>query len=281
MGRNTPAETWDYELKLREKEYKLKFRQYMEIRFIDCLVSRFGVPKGDFDIRLVWDAKKNGYNLTLWAPSFWFPTFATLTDLIVKWLPCTLVDYRNGKTPVTTESEKWQRCHQSDMDIGEMYLNFMLHYSECHSFGVRMERKVDNDLRLRVTFMRFQRLMFGCKLAPYLVVQGHVRGLEVFGDRHDPQNPFQWKSIITNFLFSKGYNPSLTCIIKIRSDGDLALGAPTFMDDERSTGSTKVNAQATAQIKCWNKLFGQTGCLLQEETCVTKTWCMDWETTAY
>ena len=139
MGRNIPADTWDYKLKLREKEDKLRHRRYLEKGFIDCLVPWFGVPKGTIDIHLVWDAMRNGYNTTLWTPSFWFPTLATLTNLVCKWLPGTVMEYLTRTCTENPDKADWQRCYQLDMDVGEMYLNYMLHFSERHLFGVRMD----------------------------------------------------------------------------------------------------------------------------------------------
>ena len=257
MGRNPPAETWEYELKLREKEDKLVHRRYVEVGFVDCFVSRFGVAKGPLDIRLVWDAKRNGYNLTLWAPSFWLPTFKTLTDFIIKWLPCTLVDYIEGKVPTDPTPSDWQRCYQSDMDVGEMYLNYMLHFSERHSFGIKLEREVNGVAT--TTFKRFQRLMFGGKSSPYLAVQGHARGMELtMGNHADPKNPFQWARVLQNYPFSKTYDPSLPRVMKIRDDGNLASEAPTFIDDGRSTGSTKETAEAAAHaLSCGTNKLGE------------------------
>ena len=114
---------------LCKKEEKLIERRYLEDGFADCIVPRFGVPKGEDDIRLVWDASRNGVNETLWAPAFWVPTFCTLQDLIIKWLPCSVADYFAGIIPEAHTASYWRISHQSDMDVREMLLNYMLHYS--------------------------------------------------------------------------------------------------------------------------------------------------------
>ena len=249
MRRNTPAPSWEYELLLRAKENKLVARRYLECGYISCIVPRFGVSKGEFDIRLVWDAKRNGYNLTLWCPSFWLPTFATLSNLIIKWIPCSLQDYLNGDIPDTPSESDWRRCHQADMDVGEMFLNFMLHHSERHSFGVRLETEFNGTTM--VEFKRFQRLLFGCKASPIQSARGHARALEIIhGDPSDPSNAFQWETIAENYPFTLGYNPSLPRIMKLRKDGDLASGSPTYVDDGRPVGSTNKNAKAAARQLC-------------------------------
>ena len=50
MGKSLPAPSWHYELLLRKKEEKLIHRRYLEFGFVDCVVPRFGVPKGEDDI---------------------------------------------------------------------------------------------------------------------------------------------------------------------------------------------------------------------------------------
>ena len=49
-GRNTPAPSWEAELKLREKEDKLLFRRYLESGYISCIVNRFAVLKAETEI---------------------------------------------------------------------------------------------------------------------------------------------------------------------------------------------------------------------------------------
>jgi hypothetical protein len=73
--------------------------------FVVSLTSFFGVPKGDDDIRMVYDGTKSGVNDAVWVPSFWFPTATTLLKMVT--------------------FETWM----SDLDVGEMFLNFILHAS--------------------------------------------------------------------------------------------------------------------------------------------------------
>ena len=208
------TDTWDHEVQLREKETKLVLRRYVELGFVDCITPRFGVPKTLTDIRLVWDATRNGVNESLWAPSFWMPMFRTLGDLIIKRLPCCIRDYFNGDIPSTPTAHNWRRCFQSDMDIGEMFLNYLMHWSERHMFGVRIKTgKGDQEVEV---LMRFQRLLFGGNPCPYLAVQGHARCMElIVGDPYDPTNPLHWSSVIENYPFSMNYDPSMPRVIKV------------------------------------------------------------------
>ena len=42
-------------------------------------IRYFGVPKGEFDIRIVYDGTANGLNDTIYVPSFWLPTIDSVS----------------------------------------------------------------------------------------------------------------------------------------------------------------------------------------------------------
>eukprot|EP00956_Cyclotella_meneghiniana_P033673 scaffold98222_cov35-Cyclotella_meneghiniana.AAC.2 len=238
MGRNLPAPSPHYETLLRKKEGKLVHRRYLEFGFVDSIVPRFGVPKGDDDIRLVWDATRCGANETLWAPSFWMPVFRTIQDLIIKRLPCSVTDYFLGNIPVSPSNSDWRIPHQSDMDVGEMFLNYLLHHSERHFFGARIVTGEGDGEVCQI--MRFSRLLFGGRPCPYLAVQGHARAIELItGNIADASNPLGWTQVITNWPFDFGYDPSMPRVIRVRRDGEMAPGYPAFVDDGRISGVSK------------------------------------------
>lgn len=245
FGRNLPAPSWHYELLLREKEQKLVRRRYLEPGFVTCIVPRFGVPKSEDDIRLVWDASRNGVNSKLYAPSFWMPQFRTLTDLIIKWLPCSVSDYFAGNIPQDPVESDWRIPHQSDMDVGEMFLNYMMHYTERHTFGARIITGEGESEVQQV--LRFNRLLFGGTPCPYIAVQGHSRAMElVLGNPTDPANPLHWVSTITNWPYTLKYDPSMPWVIRVRADGEMAAGSPAFVDDGRTAGVTREICHAVA-----------------------------------
>jgi hypothetical protein len=135
------------------------------------------------------------------------------------------------------------------MDVGEMFLNYQLHFSERHMFGVRIITGEEGDPI--ETIMRFERLMFGGRPCPFQAVQGHARGMELaLGDHSLPSNPLHWVRVIVNFPFSLNYDPSMPRVIKVRADGEMSCGTPAFVDDGRLTGVNKDLCDAGAHRFC-------------------------------
>jgi hypothetical protein len=225
FGQNTKSEP-EMEHWLRQKEDILIDRRYVEeSRFVELLVSRFGVPKAVddngklLDIRCVWDSKKNGHNQTLWAPGFMNQSFSHLLEILAP-----------GRWVV-------------DRDLGENFLNNTLHYKERSQFGVRITRPdaegVEED-----RFVRFTRLFFGCTASPYLAGQQCARLVEMIrGDRQSDRNPFQWDHILMNLPGMAEANPALPRVMKIRKDGKLAGEMVRMVDDLRGVGNDEAHAR--------------------------------------
>ena len=86
-----------------EKLVKVRDRGYIGkllLGPIKSLTHYFAVPKGENDIRMVYDMTASGLNNALWAPRFWMPTVTNIIDCST----CTT----------------WF----GDVDAGEMFLNF-------------------------------------------------------------------------------------------------------------------------------------------------------------
>jgi hypothetical protein len=88
-----------------DKLESMKLKSYLEPGFVSNALHFFAVPKGDSDIRVVFDGTSSGLNETLWAPNFYLPT-ARAAALNVSY-------------------SSWM----SDMDCGEMFHNFFM---DCH-----------------------------------------------------------------------------------------------------------------------------------------------------
>jgi hypothetical protein len=80
----------------------VRHRWYVSPGQLGSLTSYFSVPKGNSDIRLVYDASESGLNKCLWSPSFHLPT----VDALIR----------------SMDSESWM----GDLDLGEMFHNFPL-----------------------------------------------------------------------------------------------------------------------------------------------------------
>lgn len=65
------------------------------------------------------------------------PTFCNLCNLVVKWLPVPVGDYLalEWRMPRPQPGGNVIKSYQEDMDIGEMFLNYMMHHKKRHAFG--------------------------------------------------------------------------------------------------------------------------------------------------
>jgi hypothetical protein len=109
--RGDPPKNFDYQQKERDPEVRKNMgvklmtvfaRRYFVYGFILSLTSFFSVPKVDTDIQMVYNGTSSIMNAHLWA--LWF-TLRTIYDLA-------------RSLEVGT--------FMADLDIGEMFLNFML-----------------------------------------------------------------------------------------------------------------------------------------------------------
>ena len=184
-------------------------------------IKYFAVPKGEDDIRMVYDATANKLNEAVWVPSFWLPSIDTLV--------------RN------VGSESWM----TDRDVGDMFLNYQLHEE------VRPFTAVDLSC-LRAgdgpAWAVWDRNLMGFAASPYNSIKMALVAEEVCkGDRRDTRvgldgkelNPFQWDRIELNLPGTEGYDPCVTWISKRRKDGQMACDVFTFVDDERVVGPTE------------------------------------------
>jgi hypothetical protein len=82
---------------------KVREQGYISPGMVESLTVFFEVEKGDDDIRLVYDGSVSGLNLSIWMPHFFLPTI---------WTHLRAVD---------------EDTYMADVDIEEMFLNFVLH----------------------------------------------------------------------------------------------------------------------------------------------------------
>jgi hypothetical protein len=68
------------------------------------------------------------------------------------------------------------------------------------------------------------------------------------GDRHDESNPFQWDRVHLNLPTSLGYDPSLTRVMRLRKDGELATVQATYVDDCHAVGRDTPGEESRMEI---------------------------------
>ena len=116
-----------------EKLSRIIQTNYLEPGFVKWDIRCFGVPKGDTDIRLVYDGTSSGVNDIVWAPSFFLPTSVSLSRQL----------------QIGT--------YQMDVDIGEMFLNFPLHASMRPFCGVNLSKFLEIYLQFNESCYRWNR----------------------------------------------------------------------------------------------------------------------------
>jgi hypothetical protein len=167
--------------KIKEKVIeKLQMRRYIADGYVVSLTSFFDVPKANDDIRLVYDGSVGGLNDSLWVPRFALSTL-------------------NGHLRAVEEG-----TYMEDLDVGECFLNFMLHPT------LRPYARVDFTLFFPTTgctgpngastvWETWLRAAMGLKSSPYQAVQALGFAEEIIrGDRRDPRNISRWGMVRLN-----------------------------------------------------------------------------------
>jgi hypothetical protein len=207
----------DMKEKMRCKLDKVRKRRYIAPGFVSSLTSFFAVPKGSDDIRMVYDASVSGLNDSIWVPRFPLPTIRTHLRAVE------------------------EGTFMSDLDVGEMFLNFVLHSDLRALCGVDLTQYGGTVKEFEtVAWEVWQRAAMGLKPSPYQAVQGMMVAEELIkGDPEDSSNPFRWDEVRMNLPGPKAYDPSLPWVSKIRvGDNNIACDIVIFVDDLRVTGPT-------------------------------------------
>jgi hypothetical protein len=124
----------------------------------------------------------------------------------------------------------------ADNDVGEMFLNFVLHKSVQALCGTK------------VLWERWTQCAVGLRPSPYQACQGMMWAIEIiFADRTDSSNIFRFEQVKLNLPGQKGYNPKRPWVYKARKDGSIACDVHVYVDDLRTTGSTEKECWAASQ----------------------------------
>ena len=212
----------------KKKLTKVRTRGYIApTNGIKLLTSFFSVPKGENDIRMVYDGTKSGLNASLFAP--WFG-LGNVTSMLR-----------------TVESRTWS----ADNNFGEMFLNLWLHPDLRTYTGIDITDLFPEELKERFGQTRlweaWTRCAMGLTTSPYQATQNAQRVKRIiFGDKLDPKNVFGWVDVRLNLPGDTDYDPSVPWISKIRSDGVIAADVHPYVDDLRETAPTEEEAWAAA-----------------------------------
>jgi hypothetical protein len=137
---------------MRNKPDKIRRLGYIEPGEVRSLTSFFSVLKGDKDIRMVYDGTKSGLNDAMWAPWFALPTIETHLRFVS------------------------EESFMGDLDIGNMFHNFVLHEDIQKLAGIDLTPFYPEELKdgRRVIWERWTRCAMGLKSSPYNNVQGFL-----------------------------------------------------------------------------------------------------------
>jgi hypothetical protein len=208
--------------KIKEKLRKVRAKEYLVPGAVRSLTSFFTVPKGTTDVRIVYNGTKSGLNDCLWAPWFRLPTVEQHLRAVV---PGSFL---------------------ADIDVGEQFLNFMLHRDVRPYAGVDLTAFFPDELATgdagacskRTLWVQWTRCGMSFKPSPYNAGQAMLHAEEYLrGNPLDPQNPFHYDVIVLNLPGQPDYTPAKPWVFKFRSrDGNIANDFFVYVDDVRTTG---------------------------------------------
>ena len=216
---------------LSKKVRKVVDRGYLEQGYVQSLINYFAVPKGEGDIRVVYDGTKCGLNSVVWAPNFFLPSIDSLA--------------------MFTSKHTWF----ADLDLGEMFLNYFIDDRIRPYCGVDVSRLFKEDGH---KWLRWNRTLMGFRSSPYLAVKMFGWTLDMIkGNRHDARNPFRWNEVQINLPGSRCYDPRKAWICKVW-DKQECNDAKAYVDDIRIYGgSERGTRKATRRASSVTQYLGE------------------------
>ena len=199
---------------------------------IESLTHYFAVPKGEDDIRMVYDLTASGLNDALWAPRFWMPTILNVVDCAT--------------------DASWY----GDVDVGEMFLNFPLDINMRKFCGVDLSWMQEDGKTL---WKCWNRMAMGMKPSPFMTIRLLMWMMEiVVGDRSERQNPFRWDYVVLNLPGTVTYDPSKPRVYKWNTQSQtIACDCKFFCDDFRVIGPNEaLTKRATHKLETTMSYLG-------------------------
>ena len=205
---------------------KLRVKRYLETGTVRSLVPYVYVPKGQHDIRVVFNGTSCGLNKSLFALHFSLPTVANLLRSVE------------------------EGTFQADSDYQEMFYNFLLPHSSRPFAGVNISHIQTNE-SWESERERFGRNYFGQTDSPGRSIQMSVKGKQLaYGNHTDSSNPYHWEKIELNLPGDCGYDATKPWVSKRHSNGRLACDCSVYVDDGRHMGPDKPLCWRATQKIC-------------------------------
>jgi hypothetical protein len=208
--------------RVKDKLDKVLHRRYFEVGLVKSLTTFFGDPRGEDNMRLIYDGYLPGLNAALWC--HWIV------------LPSTNSHLR------TVEPGTFM----SDVDIAVMCLNFFLDWHLRKYAGVDLTSYFTDDLgKGKDTFwVRWNYIAMGLRSSPFCAVQSMAWLDEtVFGEHLDQDNVFRWDVVELNLPGVAPYSHAKPWVYKKRSsNGRIAADVLTYIDDARRMDPVRKNA---------------------------------------
>jgi len=215
---------------VQQKLDSVRSKGYIVKGSVSSLTGYFAVPKGDNDIRLVYDATKLGLNAALWVPSFTLPGAELFLDLLSN-----------------TSS-------MADLDMGEMFLNFPLDIKVRPYCGLDLKPYFEHSGNF--SWEMWVRCMMGMVSSPFICIKDALLADEVAkGGHQEVSNLFHWDSVIMNLPGSERYDPTKPWVYRVRCDREMASDVVTYVDDMRPVGHSRdacwKAGHVLACLYCW------------------------------
>ena len=246
------------------KWLKVIGRGYVKSGAVVSLTGSFAVPKGNSDIRMVYDATKCGLNEALWAPNFLLPTI----DMVVR--------------------QAGEGSWFGDIDLGEQFLNFPLDESLRPYAGIDITRIKDEIPEGILTeeqraskgrvFLRWERTLMGLKSSPYNAQKMMAWVCDVIrGDPSHRFNVFRWDTYKSNCPGSPTYDPSRPVGCRWRSqDNTMSSSFEIYVDDVRTSGSSEEECvRASRRVASVCNFYGIQDAARKRRfpSCQPSVWC--------
>ena len=202
-------------------------KSYLETGPVRTCLHYFAVPKGEDDIRVVFDGTSCGLNDALWSPNFFLPTSRNASEIL--------------------SFDSWM----ADSDFAEFFHNFFADDEVRKHSGVEVSHlapyfptSTSKEPQFKFEGLRWGRLFMGMKPSPYNAVRFYYWGEEfAMGNLRDESNPFGFDRVILNLPGMDTYDTTKPKIMKWNSARNhMSGGVVTFVDNVRMTGSSREHA---------------------------------------